>query len=61
MVDTGQGEVFEAEEGFVLNVGDAGLLDFSINEQPGRSLGPSGQTVTVAINRDNYRTFLAPE
>ena len=43
----------------VLNVGDAGAFDFSINQQPGRSLGDPGQVVNgVEINRDNYRSFI---
>ena len=54
----GDRELHEAREGFVLNVGDAGAFDFSLNQQPGRSLGETGDTVTVEIDRDNYRSFV---
>ena len=60
VVSATQRRVFQAEERFVLSVGDAGLFDFSINEEPGRSLGGDGQMVTVEIDRDNYRSFVSP-
>ena len=47
---SGEQEVYEAENQIVLNVGDAGLFEFSINQEPGRSLGESGQVVTVEID-----------
>ncbi len=59
VVRPGEREVHEAREGIVLNVGDAGAFDFSINQQPGRSLGDPGQVVNgIEINRDNYRSFI---
>jgi len=60
VVSANQRRVFQAEAGFVLSVGDAGLFKFSINEQPARPLGGDGQTVTVEIDRDNYRSFVSP-
>ena len=58
VLGAGEREVYEAEDQIILNVGDAGLFDFSINQQPGRSLGEPGQVVTVEIDRDNYRSFV---
>ena len=58
VVGAGEREVYEADRQIVLNVGDAGAFDFSINQQPGRSLGDPGQVVTVEIDRDNYRSFV---
>ena len=55
----GDREVYEAREGVVLNVGDAGAFAFSINQQPGRALGETGDTITVEIDRTNYRSFVA--
>ncbi len=55
----GDREVYEAREGVVLNVGDAGAFAFSINQQPGRALGETGDTITVEIDRANYQSFVA--
>ena len=58
VMGSGDQEVYEAENQIVLNVGDAGLFEFSINQEPGRSLGEPGQVVTVEIDRDNYQSFV---
>lgn len=58
VLEAGEREVYEAAGQIVLNVGDAGLFDFSLNEQPGRSLGDPGQVVTVEIDGDNYLSFV---
>ena len=58
ILQPGDREVYEARDGLVLNVGDAGAFDFSINQQPGRALGASGDSVTVEIDHDNYRSFV---
>ena len=60
VVSPSQRRVFQADEGFVLSVGDAGLFNFSINQQPARPLGRDGQMVTVEIDHDNYRSFVSP-
>lgn len=60
VVSATERRVFRAEEYFVLSVGDAGLFNFSINEEPGSSLGGDGEMVTVEIDRDNYRSFVSP-
>ena len=54
----GDREAYEAREGMVLNVGDAGAFAFSINQQPGRALGETGDTITVEIDRANYQSFV---
>lgn len=60
VMGAGEREVYQADRQIVLNVGDAGVFDFSINQQPGRVLGEPGQVVTVEIDRDNYRGFVRP-
>ena len=58
VLESGEREVYEARDQIILWVGDAGALEFSINQRPGRSLGGRGQVVTVEIDRANYRSFL---
>ena len=58
VMQPGEHEVHEAQQDIVLNVGNAGAFDFSINQQPGQSLGARGEAVTAQIDRDNYRRFL---
>lgn len=58
VVAAGDRAVYEADRQIVLNVGDAGVFDFSINQQPGRALGNPGEVVTVEIDRDNYLSFV---
>jgi cytoskeletal protein RodZ len=48
-----------AGQSIVLTAGDAGALDYTINNAPGRPLGAAGQVATVVITTTNYRTFLA--
>ena len=55
----GERESYEVEHQVVLNVGDAGTFEFSIDEEPGRSLGGDGQVVTVEINQTNHRSFIS--
>lgn len=60
VMGAGERQVYEADSQITLNVGDAGVFRFSINEQPGRILGEAGQVVTVEIDRNNYRNFVRP-
>ena len=55
----GERESYEADDEINLIVGDAGAFAFTINQQDGRSLGASGDTVTVHITRQNYRSWVA--
>ena len=41
-------------------VGDAGALRLSLDGQPARPLGASGEVVSVRITRDNYRSLWPP-
>ena len=58
VMGAGERTVYEAMSQILLNVGDAGVFGFSINQQPGRALGGAGQVVTVEIDRNNYRSFV---
>ena len=54
----GERESYAVDNQLVLNIGDAGTFEFSINEERGRSLGGDGQVVTVEINRTNHQSFV---
>ena len=56
----GERESYEADDEINLIVGDAGAFAFTINQQAGRSLGASGDTVTLHITHQNYRSYVAP-
>ena len=58
LMQPGDREVLQAREEIVLNVGDAGAFAFSLNQQPGKPLGNSGQVITVHINQDNIEDFV---
>lgn len=60
LMQPGEREVLEAREEIVLNVGDAGAFAFTLNQQPGRRLGPAGEVVTARINHDNISDYVAP-
>ena len=55
----GERESYQAQREIVLNVGDAGAFDFSVNDQAGRSLGGAGEVVSETITIGNYRSYLA--
>ena len=44
--------------GALIQVGDAGAFTFSLNGQPARALGESGQVRSVQITPANYTSFL---
>ena len=54
----GERESYGANDEIVLNVGDAGAFAFAINQRAGRSLGASGEVVTVRITLQNYRSYV---
>ena len=56
----GERESYGANDEIVLNVGDAGAFAFTINQLDGRSLGASGEVVTVRITLQNYRSYVVP-
>ncbi len=55
----GETASYDADDEIDLIVGDAGAFAFTINQQDGRSLGASKETVTLHITRENYRRYLA--
>ena len=59
LMQAGERVQIEAREEVVLNVGDAGAFAFVLNGQTGERLGSPGAVVTVRINRDNFRDYLA--
>ena len=60
VMHAGERESYEADDEIVLNIGDAGAFAFVINQQAGRSLGASGEVVTVRITLQNYRSYVVP-
>ena len=58
-MQAGERESYEADDEINLIIGDAGAFGFAINQQDGRSVGALGDTVTLHITRQNYRSFLA--
>ena len=60
VMHAGERVAYEADDEIVLNVGDAGAFAFTINQLDGRSLGASGEVVTVTITLQNYRGFVVP-
>jgi cytoskeletal protein RodZ len=59
LLQAGQAEVVDARQSMVLRAGNAGALNWTINGAVGRPLGSSGQVVTVRVDLENFRSFLA--
>ena len=57
----GERETIDAVEEILLRVGDAAALTYVVNGNAGRSLGASGEPVTIHITRDNAATWLTEE
>jgi len=51
---------FDVKGEVMLSVGNAGVLAFAINGQPGRALGDRGQVKTVRFGLANFRDLLEP-
>jgi hypothetical protein len=49
----------EVGEGMLLEVGDAGAFEYSLDGVPGRRLGGDGEVVRVRIDRGNLAEFLS--
>jgi hypothetical protein len=58
-VQPGEKVQVSAAKSIVLTAGDAAALSYTVNNEPGRSLGGAGQVVTVVITTGNFRTFTA--
>jgi len=60
LLNAGDRTQIDANEDVVLRVGDPGVLAYTINGSTGRSLGSSGEPVTIHLTRQNYREFVGP-
>jgi cytoskeleton protein RodZ len=49
-----------AKEQIVVNVGDAGAFDYTLNGRPGRALGAPGEVVSKRITLSNLSEFVTP-
>jgi len=54
----GDKETQEVREKATILVGDAGAFAFSVNDRPGKSLGPSGSVKTVTLTPDTLTRYL---
>ena len=52
-------QVLEVRQDVILSVGDAGAISVSLNGAPAKRLGTEGQVVTVHMNQNNFKSFLA--
>lgn len=59
LLQAGERIVIEAHEAIELRLGDAGAVAYSINDVRGKSLGVSGEAITVRLTPDNLDSFLA--
>jgi cytoskeleton protein RodZ len=57
-LQAGDREVREVTGTALLEVGDAAVFGFSIDDRPGRSLGGSGQVVRIRLGPDTIESFL---
>jgi cytoskeletal protein RodZ len=58
VMEPGEREVRRAGQEIVVDVGDAGAFAFTINGQPGRSLGGPGAVVQARITADNVDGYV---
>jgi hypothetical protein len=59
LMQPGDTSAFDVRDEMEISAGNAGALAVTINDQPARSLGASGEVLTVRITSENYRTYLA--
>ena len=58
LIQAGESLQVDADSEIVINVSDAGAFRFTLNGRAGKRLGTARESVTVLINRDNYRDYL---
>ena len=52
----------KASKGFLIHLGNAGGISYTLKNKPGKQLGPSGAVIkNLRINLENYQRFLAQE
>lgn len=60
LMAAGEKHAVTAREQIVVNVGDAGAFEYTLNGRPGRALGAPGEVVSKRITLSNFSEFLAP-
>jgi hypothetical protein len=58
LLEIGDQEMLEASNELVLTAGDGAAIVMTLNGAPARSLGKSGATIKVRVNRANFREYL---
>jgi cytoskeleton protein RodZ len=58
VMHAGDKETQEVREKAIIQVGDAGTFAFSINDRPGKSLGPPGSVRTLTLTHDTLTRYL---
>lgn len=61
LMNAGETRDIDARGTVMLTAGDAGAFAFAINGVQGRTLGGSGQVVTVVLTPQNYAKYLLPQ
>ena len=59
VLSPGDQRTLEVPGELVLNIGDAGALDMTINGAAVRPLGKAGEVLTIRLNGSNLKTYLA--
>ena len=60
IMQAGEEESYEARDEIILNVGNAGEFDYTLNGRNARSLGGQSEVRTARITRENYLGYLDP-
>lgn len=58
LMQAGERRIIELHREATLRIGDPRVFEFSIDGTRGRSVGRSGEPVTIHVTADNYRDFL---
>ena len=58
VMHAGEKETQEVREKATIQVGDAGAFAFSVNDRPGKSLGPAGSVKTMTLTPDTLARYL---
>jgi cytoskeletal protein RodZ len=58
LLQPGERHTFEARDDLAIVIGDASALEYSINGEPGRTLGGPAEKRIIHVTRDNYREFV---
>jgi len=60
LMSAGERHNVTAKEQIVVNVGDAGAFEYTLNGRPGRALGAPGEVASKRITLSNLSEFVAP-